>query len=119
MLFRSGITWRACPSRADGVVPHQVFRGTYRPGQGKRAVSNDEDVKTWTQVTQLPSYKEDLHFMCYRAPFADPSSIVGCNWRLHLRYIVQFKELNEALRYPYTGQTSIALNCPADILELS
>ena len=38
-----------------------VIKGTYKPGQAKRNIVNDGDVKTWTATsTTLPNLKEIL-----------------------------------------------------------
>ena len=48
-----------------------VISGYYKPGQTRRNVSNDGDVKTWTKTDgTLPTLKESIKMLFYRAPLA-------------------------------------------------
>ena len=117
------IKWTSVPGGQKAVI-----RGTYKPGDAKRNISNDGDVKTWTKCSDgVPSTLSEiltLNFFCdpfhnarYRdsyetAASVEPSatgSIVkgGCNMEIKLKYIVQFKDLVEQARYPNTTSTAI------------
>lgn len=107
-------------TRGDSAMEsvYKVLSGNYKPGQGQRMVSNDEDVKTWTKVGQDPSLMEDVHLMFW--PHAmntmDGTTWVGfdddgvtastltgrtiVNFQVNLKYLVQFKDLNINYRYP-------------------
>lgn len=109
----------------------QVIKGTYRPGQAKRNVVNDGDVKTWTKTSEgVPtSLSEILTLNFFMDPFfnarqqdryflnaagdvvtndaqATGSNIRGAvNMEINLKYIVQFKDLRQQARYPNTITT--------------
>lgn len=108
------------PIRSGG---KQVIRGTYKPGQAKRNIVNDGEVKTWTPTKgapgQLPNMNEDLTLNFWTDPFynarlqddfgtGDSPTTVGvtaygvANMEINLKYIVQFKDLRLQARYPNT-----------------
>jgi hypothetical protein len=88
-----------------------VITGTYKPGQAKRNITNDGDVKTWTATTTtLPSLKEILTLNFFQDPLNITSNAagvnnVGCNMEINLKYIIQFKDLKQQARYPNTITT--------------
>lgn len=95
------------------VQPMTIIKGTYKPGSAKRDVSNDGDVKLWTDPTQAPAYKESLRLYFYRHPLhvstdVQDSSTSQCNVNIQVRlkYIVQYKQLKQSARYPVTGSTA-------------
>ena len=48
-----------------------IIEGTYKPGQAKRNIVNDGDVKTWTATgTTLPNLKEILTLNFVKHPMA-------------------------------------------------
>lgn len=87
-----------------------VISGKYKPGQTRRNIVNDGDVKTWTATgATLPTLKEDLVVNFWRAPlsFYDGGTTGGTaarpwvlNMQIELKYIVQFKDLKQQARYP-------------------
>lgn len=88
-----------------------VFSGVYRPGDAKRNIINDGDVKTWTWVdssgaptgaaTQIPNLKEILTLNFYKAPLNYATAANTCaNVQIDLKYLVQFKDLKPQARYP-------------------
>ena len=99
-----------------------VIRGTYSPGDAKRNVANDGDVKTWTSTaapaSTLPTLKEFLTVNLWKDPFfnasyadvhaPDTSNVSNTaserpgvlNMEINLKYIVQFKDLRTQPRYP-------------------
>lgn len=88
-----------------------VISGRYTPGQVKRNIQNDGDVKTWTstgardlQGTNTdtwanPVLKDFLTLNFYKAPLGW-SNAAGANMQIELKYIVQFKDLRQQARYP-------------------
>lgn len=98
----------------------QVIRGRYTPGQAKRNIVNDGDVKTWTATgTTLPNLKEILTLNFWQDPFYNakenntfdtastytPSTSGATMYgsigmEVNIKYIVQFKDLKLQGRYP-------------------
>ena len=83
-----------------------IIQGTYKPGQAKRNIVNDGDVKTWTATgTTLPNLKEILTLNFWQDPLCYEelaSASHGLNMQIELKYIVQFKDLKQQARYPNT-----------------
>ena len=115
-----GLQWRVIKSTADGTTDQTftVFKGYYKPGQEKRNVNNDEDVKTWTKTTEQPSLTETLRIFISRAAFNDQTNRQALNFRIKMKFIIQFKDLKVNYRFPLSGQTAINQSAPADILTL-
>lgn len=97
-----------------------VISGKYTPGQIRRNIQNDGDVKTWiaTAGLALPALKDFLTLNFWRAPMAT-SSVNAVNIQVELKYIVQFKDLKTQARYPNrttgTALTHILSTNPADL----
>lgn len=100
-----------------------VIQRRYIPGQAKRNIVNDGDVKTWTKTAfngtspenYVPTLKETLNLYFWRAPLANIVSsnteVTACNTQVELKWIVQFKDLRNLPRYPATtGGTSVITN---------
>lgn len=133
------IQWKIINSETTGESMKNdgaaVIHGTYKPGQNKRNIINDGDVKTWTKTNDptdpaQTSLRESLTLMFWRAPLAystntnivgPPASITtrcGVNVEVKLKYLVQFKDLKEAARYPYTtNAVSITQTLPTDVMD--
>lgn len=87
-----------------------VIRGTYKPGQAKRNIQNDGDVKTWTRTAattppngepvQSPNLREMLTLNFWQDPLNITNQPVSLNMEINLKYIVQFKDLKLQARYP-------------------
>jgi hypothetical protein len=97
-----------------------VISGTYKPGQAKRNIVNDGDVKTWTTTTAanaIPALKEILTLNFFADPFYNghlqpnygtsniPTTMGGAVYpvvmmEINLKYIVQYKDLKQLARYP-------------------
>lgn len=89
-----------------------IIKGTYKPGTAKRDVKNDGDVKLWTETNTTPSYVESLKLYFYRDPLSSNESNQNagtrqthCQVQIRLKYIVQWKDLQQAAYYPITGYT--------------
>jgi hypothetical protein len=97
------------PSRPNPSSDSQAFvilEGNYTPGQAKRSVTNDGDVKRWTRTqpkastnAPLPEYQEDLHLMFFPASFAENIS-TAVRVQIEMTYTIQFKEPYDDMRYP-------------------
>lgn len=104
------------PSGIDNESRYTVISGSYKPGQGRRSVENDEDVKTWHKTTSDPTLTEEIHFMFFNAPFNTLSGLAVNGWndanpptaaaqrartcfnaQVKLSYLVQFKDLKKEL----------------------
>lgn len=97
-----------------------VVTGSYKPGQNRTNVRNDEDVKTWTATSSAPSLTENVKMFFAKSPLGVcPTTKIGCNVMLEMKYIVQFKDLKEQARWPRAGGTPapFAQNLPTDILQ--
>lgn len=91
-----------------------VKRGEYRPGDFRREIRLDSQVENWTLCTTNPSLPEKLLIR-----FKPQSNVRETNsvrssgdsmqfrMRVHLNYLVEFKELKEGLRYPVVDQPLI------------
>lgn len=101
--YFKNIQYKRIPSNTrhtnDSIV---VINGTYKPGQAKRNIVNDGDVKTWTKTDgSLPNLKEILTLNFVKHPMAWGTSY-NVNIQIKLKYIVQFKDLKVQARYPNT-----------------
>ena len=94
-----------------------VVTGTYRPGQNKRNVTNDADVTTWSKSGVHPTFREELMIYFYRHGMAKGLNSLHINCHLELKYIVQYKDLKQQIRYPTAGATAIAQSLPNGALE--
>ena len=84
-----------------------VIRGRYKPGDAKRNIVNDGDVKTWTATgTTLPTLTETLTANFWNNPWRPNVSNTGLNVEVNLKYIVQYKDLKQQARYPNTVTTA-------------
>lgn len=82
----------------------KIIKGTYKPGQIKRNIVNDGDVKTWTKTgSALPNMKEFLQVLFVKHPMAYANTGYAVNVQIKLKYIVQFKDLRKQARYPNTA----------------
>lgn len=126
---QKNIKFEEIHGRDNGVGKNNIsiISGTYKPGSAKRDVSNDGDVQLWSKTDETgaagesPTYVERMQVMSYLHPLstagtdADGSfgtapevsrSDVHLNYQVRVKYIVQFKQLRQAARYPITGTTS-------------
>lgn len=106
----------------DRMANFQTIYGNYKPGQAKKDVSNDGEVKLWTPNGEPPPYVEQLQLLHYQAPLSgsnlndnqgDITTGYNLNVQVRLKYTVQYKQLKEACYYPME-QVSIATTLPVD-----
>ena len=80
----------------------QIIKGVHRPGQVKRNIVNDGDVKTWTKtiantgLTEAPTLTEQLVIMGWQHPLMSFSNnATQCiNVQVKIKQIVQFDDLS-------------------------
>lgn len=105
-----------------------VLRGNIEPGDARRDVVNDEDIKTWTAIGSQPSLEENMRIHFWAAPtnqqypLANTSgtsiSPTKCNVQVTLKYTVQFKDLKPQARWPTAGHVaSLIKTIPQDIKQ--
>lgn len=117
-----GVKWKLVPWAAnnDSAMSAKLTL-RYKANQVKRDVRNDEDVKTWTAVGSVPTYRERLRLYFFEGPF----NTVACsaaNVKITIRHIVQYKDLKVNLRYPSSNsaaQTAFAVNFATDIFNIA
>ena len=89
----------------------KVVSGTWRPGEWAKNTINAEDIKAWYPTTaQPPNWVENLVICAMVDEFS--LNLVNLNAIVELRYVVQFKDLRQAFRYPSatTGATAITFS---------
>ena len=114
----SDVRWHIVRSSIDGTQDgtFRTVKGYYKPGKVRNNVENDEDVTTWTKVGQSPDLTEKISIGFGKSPFNTSLLSSGCNVRVKMRKIVQYKDLNVAFRWPSASLTDIVLTAPDDIL---
>lgn len=125
------IQYEEVHGRDNGVGKNNVsiIKGTYKPGTALRDISNDGDVKLWLKTDETgaagetPVYSERMQVMSYLHPLStagsDADGVFGSatapdffrsdvhlNYQVRLKYIVQFKQLRQSVRYPIAGSTN-------------
>lgn len=87
--------------------------GVYKPGDYKRDIRLDSDVENWTSVTTNPALSERLSFRV--KPQWDAQNLaagdannygrtLNYRWVYKCEYLVEFKELQEGIKYPIQDQ---------------
>lgn len=128
------IQWTPVPGGKKAVI-----KGTYKPGQASRNISNDGDVKTWTKTSEgaPTTLQEILTLNFWTDPFFNArrpdtyyttsnephdgtnpttaSAMPGVvEMEVKLKYIVQFKDLKQQARYPNSITTNQDLTLVLD-----
>ncbi len=100
-----------------------VISGTWKDSDHHpmSMIANDEEIKTWTKldtdnfIARENGYREDVVLMHYSHPdSANTPGFINC--RIDLRYKVQFKDLNNTMRWFGAG-TGISFNSKDDTLQ--
>ena len=125
LAFKNMTTYRVIGEPTSTFNPQvQIITGVVKPGQIKRNISNDGDVKTWTKTDgSLPTLKEIFTMRFFNHPLnhGDTNTLgnnAGCNVQVELKYLVQFKDLKEAARYPYTtNAVTITQSLPVHAID--
>ncbi len=103
-LAFTGMQWHNCTEMGDTGYTNGItqFSGTYKPGMVNRNIVNDGDVKTWTATgSTTPNLKDILTLNWWQDELSTvPSTRLGVNVKVELKYIVQFKDLKVQARYP-------------------
>lgn len=129
-LLLPQVQWKHIGARTeDANGPDTVvLRGNIGPGEARRDVVNDEDVKTWTKIGEQPSLEENMRIQFWAAPGNGQYPLANftgtgytptkCNISVTLKYTVQFKDLAPQARWPTAGHvSSLVQTYPADIQQ--
>lgn len=105
-----------------GPSPIVTITGSYEPGDFQREIRLDSEVENWTAVTTNPTLTERLTFRFRHA--ADGISLNSANsynrglvfnYKMKLEYLVEFRQLKTALRWPVQRQPiTVTLNSTVD-----
>jgi len=112
-----------------GYNSRRQIRGTYYPGQAKRNIVNDGDVKTWIKTMDpvdpgLPTLQENLVMYFFEHPLLNRkqnvgvSNTMGVNVQITMKYTVQFKDLRENARYPRLAGAAIQQILETDAMQI-
>lgn len=112
-----------------GYHSRRQIRGTYFPGQTKRNIVNDGDVKTWIKTKDptdpgLPTLQENLVMYFFEHPLLNRkqnvgvSNTQGVNVQMTMKYTVQFKDLRDNARYPRVLGTNIVQTLETDAMQV-
>lgn len=82
----------------------ETFGGHYKPYQKNHIVQNDQDTKTWNKVTEEPALYERLRLFIYSTPHSLQEGL-QMNFHIRMKFIVQFKDLKNQLKYPINAQS--------------
>jgi hypothetical protein len=98
----------------------KTYTASWKPGTWSRNTLNAEDIKAWypTTVEPSPNWVENLVIMVTSDEMND-QNIGNLNAVVELVYVVQFKDLKGAIRYPATSGADIStINIPSDLLQI-
>ena len=99
----------------DGPIT-ETIGGQYRPFQKPHLVQNDQETQTWHKVAQASPLVEEVHLMIMPAAHALQKRIaINCFYTC--KFIVQFKDKINKLRYPVLGDTNTTQSIPGDIKQ--
>ena len=98
-------------SSNEGFV--KVHQGTWKPGTWSRNTLNSEDVKAWyaTGAEPSPNWVENLVIGALTDEF-NINEYSNLNVLVELTYVVQFKDLKQAFRYPQAIGTAVTFSTP-------
>lgn len=117
MLSWPKLKHRIVPGTADvagqNYEDYEVISGTYRPYQEEHLVQNDQDTKRWYKRIEHPALQENLHLFAVPAPLANGDTSIRLHCALRLRFIIQFKNRIQQVKYPYLDQPQAAFSFPA------
>lgn len=124
LKYVKGINFKHVSAPSSDQNKTTTISGTYKPGSAKGMVSNDGEIKKWTQTGVAQTYREDLHLMIFPHEFnnyndtnvrairdsgtstweANTIELKTCvNMQITLKYLVQYKDLKAAYRYREIG----------------
>lgn len=117
-----GVKWRIINPKEPGNPGKnvEIYEGRVRPGQIRRNIVNDGEVKTWTSTASgtVPNLKEELILNLWRAPFSHltggatgsgntvSTSSYVLMFQIEMKMIVQFKDLKTNVKFPTRGNTT-------------
>lgn len=124
LKYVKNISFKTVKASRSDANEKTVIKGQYTPGSVKGMVSNDGEVKKWTQTGVAQTYREDLHLMIFPHEFnnycdtnirtvresgtstwiTDTTPVKTCmNMQITLKYLVQYKDLKSVYRYREIG----------------
>jgi len=88
--------------------------GTWRPGVWNKNTQNEEEIKAWYATAAAPSpvWVENLVLQVRNDDFNTEKTNLNC--LVELRYVVQFKDLKLAFRYPQATGSAVTFTTPAN-----
>lgn len=105
--------WFNVYDNKETVGPNQVkvLRGTWVPGMVQHNPLSDNDVEVWSPIDVVPPSTHLEHVVIQFKRSANSSDATNdyrlcCNFSIHLKYHVQFKEPITEIQYPFGGQTN-------------
>lgn len=119
MQYWPDISFKKINSTGDNVHDgsYSVIKGQYKSGSATRNVQNDEDLKTWTDVGATPSLTELLVLRFANSEFNKQDARIPIMVKVQMKFIVQFKDKKQNIRYPTAGLNPFTLTFPTDILQ--
>ena len=122
MVHWPGVQWKKINTQADGDFPEDtVLRFTWKPGNLNAPVTNDEDVKTWTNIPNTPSMEEILVLWFGKSWENQSAQCESYAVMVEYRQIVQFKDLDVNAYYPigeaWSGAPSLNWSVNGDVLQ--
>lgn len=119
------------PNINDNNTPYYTIKGSYKPGSAKGLIENDGDIKRWIKTGLPNTMYEDLHLMLFPSPFntvhnqpvngfiyvnpttpftnGSENAKTSLNFKITLKYIVQYKDLKTFYRYPDVDEVGDSL----------
>lgn len=120
MMAQKNMHFKMIGCRDNSMIQsYDMIKGHYKPGTVHQDVLNDGDAKTWTATGSSPNMVEYLQLMFYNHPLGIRQGYSHVNFQVRVKYMVQFKDLKNQVRYPratITPLTTIAQTVPTDIL---
>ena len=101
---QGGLAYNLAPPVLEGNPV--ILEGTYHPYEKPTIVMNDAEHRTWSYVNQAPTLREQMKFYIYTAPLST-NEAVRLNFRLEMKFIVQFKDLKNQFHFPINAETNM------------
>lgn len=98
--------WALSRTRAKPVILHSA---QYEAGETQQEIVLDENVSTWTATTANPQLEENLLIRVksyddataiWTGNESDYGRLLAYNLKVHIEYLVEFRELKDGLRWP-------------------
>jgi len=125
MVHWPGVSWKRIDNTTESdKTGDTVVRFNWKPGNLNKPVTNDEDVKTWTNNGSVPSMIENMVLWFGKSWENQSAEREVYAVQVEYRQIVQFKDLDVNAYYPTANTWSLApsLNggaVPSQVLQVS